>query len=55
MDGLYGVRVAAVALALASTLGHAAVIDEGPSDYRQKIATLAPGDTLRLASGTYTH
>src|SRR5262245_43547383 len=41
-------------LTTVSSLASAAVIDATPSDYRQKLATLVPGDTLRLASGTYS-
>jgi hypothetical protein len=33
----------------------AAVIDADPSNYEGVVASLAAGDTLRLASGTYTH
>ncbi len=29
------------------------VVEAGPEDYRQRLAELAPGDTLRLAAGTY--
>jgi hypothetical protein len=33
---------------------HAAVIEANPSNYQAVVPGLAPGDTLRLASGTYT-
>jgi len=32
----------------------AAIIDANPTDYRQKVAALRAGDTLRLAAGSYT-
>lgn len=44
-------------LTLAAAAGppaSAAVIDATPGDYRQKIPALQPGDTLRLAAGTYS-
>lgn len=51
-------RVALVSVSLLISLGiapaRAAIIDASPSDYQQKIAALQPGDTLRLAAGTYT-
>ncbi len=43
--------LAAVVAAVAPVA--AAVIDADPTDYRDKIATLQPGDTLRLQPGTY--
>jgi hypothetical protein len=43
------------ALVLAAAAGaEAAVINANPSNYRDVLANLAPGDTLMLASGTYT-
>jgi hypothetical protein len=33
----------------------AAVVDANPSNYQSLLSTLAPGDTLRLAPGTYAH
>jgi hypothetical protein len=41
-------------LAFAAPVAQAAVINADPSNYRALLATLAPGDTLQLASGTYT-
>jgi hypothetical protein len=50
-----------VALLTALTLApwamqaRAAVVDANPSNYQSLVSALAPGDTLRLAPGTYTH
>jgi hypothetical protein len=41
-------------LALFSANAHAAVIEANPSNYQAVVLGLAPGDTLRLAAGTYT-
>ena len=47
--------VGASGLALAAATGNqpGRVIDAGPGDYLHKLRALAPGDTLRLAPGTY--
>jgi hypothetical protein len=50
----YKTPLAAALIAMISVASRAAVIDANPSDYKQKIASLTPGDTLRLAAGTYT-
>jgi hypothetical protein len=41
-------------LAWFATCAHAAVIDANPSNYQNLVSSLAAGDTLRLAPGTYT-
>ncbi len=45
---------ALVAVGSLATSVHAAVIDANPANYQSVVASLAPGDTLRLATGTYT-
>lgn len=46
-------RLLLLALILAPAL-HAATINATPANYTTQLATLAPGDTLQLAAGTYT-
>lgn len=41
-------------LLVAPILGQGAVIDANPASYRSVLASLNPGDTMALASGTYT-
>jgi hypothetical protein len=52
------VRLAGLGLALlcmgTPRAAGAATIPANPSDYRAKLSTLTPGDTLALAAGTYT-
>ncbi|MEP7246214.1 MAG: hypothetical protein ABI885_21385, partial [Gammaproteobacteria bacterium] len=45
---------AVLAVALFATTAHAAIVDANPSNYQNLVSSLAAGDTLRLASGTYT-
>jgi hypothetical protein len=40
-------------LAMLPAIGHAGVVDANPSNYRTVLSSLAAGDTMRLASGTY--
>jgi hypothetical protein len=51
-----GSRVAGVLLVVlaAAAAGRGAEYSAGPADYQSVVPTLAPGDTLRLAAGTYT-
>jgi hypothetical protein len=42
-------------LCVLPSLGHAAVVSANPSTYRNALASLNPGDTLVLASGTYAN
>ena len=51
-----GLRTGAVALVLAlfAICAQAAVIDADPSNYLGLVSSLSAGDTLQLASGTYT-
>lgn len=46
--------VALVALGILPVAGRCATIDANPSNYRTVLASLNPGDTMVLASGTYT-
>lgn len=48
------IAVALIALGILPVAGRCATIDANPSNYRNLLASLNPGDTMILASGTYT-
>ena len=47
------IGVAALALLIAGNTARATVYEASPADYRESLALLRPGDTLRLAAGEY--